>query len=492
MGLASLRFLQDIPGDFAWDPVVEARFLTFSDAVLAKQDDGVYPCTGLLPRHVLHKDKDDCERFMLGRLEKSQPVLQDIPGDFVWDPVVEARCLIFYDVVAKKDDGVYTCPRCTGLLPRHVLHKDKDDCERFMLGRLELPRHVLRHLDPASSPDSLTTLARAVSDDSAGNQTPTSSFSSTSDAAAAMTRLSSFPQNAALFCKREKTTLVIESGTVAKGTRAWLSLTGLPTMAPDVWMDDEALMFALVATGRTWVDAELSYADSGTQLYIVHTLLFSWTRLRSPSIDLLRTVRAYSKDWFAAKFQDMGASYNRVDPTSFRLIVLPLNKASIHWSAAYVCNLGTCIARLLGTQEPAGEPCIVLLDSAMNRREHEPKYGVNTAAIHNFILAFVEAWYLKFSGSAVTISETDLPVIQPASPQQSDLVSCGGFVIKNTQQMIQALPQMERWTGENVHRQVSAAIAPNSYTQDDVRKLRAILLEKLGGGARPSRKRKGA
>ena len=60
-------------------------------------------------------------------------------------------------------------------------------------------------------------------------------------------------------------------------------------------------------------------------------------------------------------------------------------------------------------------------------------------------------YLLAVAGSSISISEKDLPVIQPASPQQTDVVSCGGFVMKNTQ-------QMERWTRENVHRQVSAAI----------------------------------
>ena len=72
----------------------------------------------------------------------SLPGLHDLPEDFVWDPVVEARSPIIPDVVLepqiKQDDEVYPCPRCTGLLPRHVRHNHKAECVRFMLDLLNV------------------------------------------------------------------------------------------------------------------------------------------------------------------------------------------------------------------------------------------------------------------------------------------------------------------------------------------------------------------
>lgn len=151
------------------------------------------------------------------------------------------------------------------------------------------------------------------------------------------------------------------------------------------------------------------------------------------------------------------------------------------WSAAYICNVGTCIARALGCEDqPAGEPCIILVDSLRECKE-EPRLGINTASIQNLILALVEGWYAEWSGNEgqLCISNTDLPVIQPESPQQPRprLVDCGGFVMKNTQQIIQALPRMEEWTKENVRSQVFATITPTCFTLQDVQTLRASLFQ---------------
>jgi hypothetical protein len=76
----------------------------------------------------------------------SLPGLHNLPEDTVWDPVEEARSLITSDVVfakpashdLKQDDDVYPCPKCTGLLPRHIRHNDKDECVRFMIDRLKV------------------------------------------------------------------------------------------------------------------------------------------------------------------------------------------------------------------------------------------------------------------------------------------------------------------------------------------------------------------